>query len=79
MPRRSAKFCARGIARLAGDGLIPHRPAEFSGQHALYGTGPEISDADAILMIEAVVPYITPSAAPRRAAKSSGWTMTRDV
>jgi acetolactate synthase-1/2/3 large subunit len=41
----------------------------FPASHALYGTGPEISDADAILMIEAVVPYITPSAAPRPGSK----------
>jgi acetolactate synthase-1/2/3 large subunit len=41
----------------------------FPNDHDLYGTGPEIKDADAILMLEALVPYIAPSAAPKPGCK----------
>jgi acetolactate synthase I/II/III large subunit len=41
----------------------------FPTTHALFGTGPEIKDADALLMLEALVPYIAPSAAPKPGSK----------
>lgn len=41
----------------------------FPTTHPLYGTGPEIKDADALLMLEVIVPYITPAAAPKPGAK----------
>jgi acetolactate synthase-1/2/3 large subunit len=41
----------------------------FPTTHALFGTGPEIKDSDAILMLEALVPYISPSAAPKPGSK----------
>src|SRR5262245_6858105 len=41
----------------------------FPTTHALYGSGPEIKDSDAILMLEALVPYISPSAAPKPGSK----------
>lgn len=41
----------------------------FPTDHALYGTGPEIKDADALLMLEALVPYITPATAPKPGAR----------
>ena len=41
----------------------------FPTTHPLYGTGPEIKDSDAILMLEALVPYISPSAAPKPGSK----------
>src|SRR4029077_19683909 len=41
----------------------------FPTTHALYDTGPDIKDADALLMLEALVPYISPAAAPRPGTK----------
>ena len=41
----------------------------FPTTHPLFGTGPEIKDADALLMLEALVPYTTPSAAPKPGSK----------
>src|SRR6476646_4360381 len=41
----------------------------FPTTHALYDTGPDIKDADVLLMLEALVPYISPSAAPRLGSK----------
>jgi acetolactate synthase I/II/III large subunit len=41
----------------------------FPTSHGLYGTGPQIKDADALLMLEALVPYISPSAAPKPGSK----------
>src|SRR5438128_2417562 len=41
----------------------------FPTTHALYDTGPDIKDADVLLMLEALVPYISPAAAPRPGAK----------
>jgi len=41
----------------------------FPATHALYGTGPDVKDSDALLMLEALVPYISPVAAPRPGAK----------
>ncbi len=42
----------------------------FPTTHALYGTGPEPKDADALLMLEPLVPYITPAAAPKAGSKT---------
>jgi acetolactate synthase I/II/III large subunit len=41
----------------------------FPTTHALYDTGPDVKDADVLLMLEALVPYISPTAAPRPGAK----------
>ena len=42
----------------------------FPTTHALYGTGPEVKDADVSLMLEALVPYISPNAAPKPGSKT---------
>jgi acetolactate synthase I/II/III large subunit len=42
----------------------------FPTTHALYGTGPEPKDADVLLMLEPLVPYITPAAAPKAGSKT---------
>ena len=42
----------------------------FPTTHALYGTGPEVKDADVLLMLEALVPYISPTAAPKPGSKT---------
>ncbi len=42
----------------------------FPATHALYGTGPQPKDADALLMLEPLVPYITPAAAPKAGSKT---------
>src|SRR6266571_7232774 len=41
----------------------------FPTIHPLYGTGPDVKDADALLLLEALVPYISPAAAPRAGTK----------
>jgi acetolactate synthase-1/2/3 large subunit len=41
----------------------------FPTTHALYGTGPDPRDADALLILEGLVPYIPPRGAPRPGAK----------
>ena len=41
----------------------------FPTSHELYGTGPELRDSDALLMLEALVPYTTPDAAPKPGSK----------
>ena len=41
----------------------------FPTTHALYGTGPDPKDADALLILEGLVPYIPPRGAPRPGAK----------
>lgn len=41
----------------------------FPSTHPLYGTGPAPRDADALLLVECVTPWISPETAPRRGAK----------
>jgi acetolactate synthase I/II/III large subunit len=41
----------------------------FPTSHALYGTGPDPKDADALLMLETPVPYLPPKHSPRPGAK----------
>ena len=42
----------------------------FPTTHDLYGTAPQPSDADALLMLEPLVPYISPMAAPKDGSKT---------
>ena len=63
------------IVRLAELLALPVMDSErfdrlnFPTTHALYGTGPAPKDADALLILEGIVPYLPPLGAPRPGAK----------
>src|SRR5262245_36855603 len=60
------------IVRLAELLALPVMDSDrlnFPNTHALYGTGPAVKDADVLLMLEALIPYISPAAAPPPGAK----------
>ena len=63
------------IVRLAELLALPVMDSErfdrlnFPTTHALYGTGPAPKDADTLLILEGLVPYLPPLGAPRPGAK----------